>query len=159
MEKDLLELEEARRRLVGAHEALSRDLEALLGITGVGEATALLVLSEAGDTQSYPDAQSYAAAAGLNPCRKESGTWKGRTGISKCGSRTLRSGLYLAASVASRHNPLVRAYRENLLARGKPKKQALVACMRKLLMICYGVLKAVRNGKTPFYGPPKQTGS
>ena len=58
----------------------------------------------------------------------------------------------MAAVVASRWDPVTRALRDRLLANGKTRMQALVACMRKLLMRCYGVLKAVRAGKEPFYG-------
>jgi len=149
----IAEVEDACRMLVEANESLRLDDQALQKISGVGPATATLILAEAGDVEDYPDAISYAASSGLHPVRRESGKWKGRTSISKCGNSRLRAGLFLAASVASRHNPVLKAFRERLLQRGKTKMQVLIACMRKLLMICYGVLKAVRNGKTPYYGP------
>ena len=146
------EVERERRRLVEEDEGLRRDRDALLGLKGVGETTALLVLSLAGNVEDYASAQGYAAAAGLAPCRRESGSWRGKTRISKQGGAALRSGLYMAAVVASRHDPLLKAFRDRLRERGKSPMQALVACMRKLLMRCYGVLKAVRNGKEPYYG-------
>jgi transposase len=151
LQKQLEQIDEARRNLVAASESLAKEKEALTRIVGIGETTAMLVLAEAGDVESFANAGAYAAYAGLNPVRRESGSWRGRTTISKVGSALLRSGLFLAASVASRHNPILKAFRERLIERGKTKMQALVACMRKLLMICYGVLKAVRSGKQPFY--------
>ena len=161
LDDELRETDAERRRLARADEGLARDLAALTGLPGVGEATALLVLARAGNVEDYPSAQAYAAAAGLAPCRRESGSWKGRTRISKQGDASLRSGIYMAAVVASRFDPVLKEFRERLLAGGKTKMQALVACMRKLLMRCYGVLKAVRAGKEPFYGErprPESTG-
>lgn len=152
LDDEVREAEAERRRLAQADEGLARDLAALTGLPGVGEATALLVLARAGNVEDYPTAQAYAAAAGLAPCRRESGSWRGRSRISKQGDAALRSGLYMAAVVASRWDPVTRAFRDRLLANGKTRMQALVACMRKLLMRRYGVLKAVRAGKQPFYG-------
>ncbi|RYE77708.1 MAG: IS110 family transposase [Myxococcales bacterium] len=156
--EELEELERERRRLVQEDEGLARDRDALLGLKGVGETTALLVLSLAGNVGDYPTAQAYAAAAGLAPCRRESGSWRGKSRISRQGDAALRAGLYMAAVVASRHDPLLRDFRERLVERGKTPMQAVVACMRKLLMRCYGVLKAVRNGKEPFYGERPRPG-
>ncbi|RYG44326.1 IS110 family transposase [bacterium] len=150
--RELEELERERRRIVQEDEGLARDRDALMGLKGVGETTALLVLSLAGNVEDYPTAQAYAAAAGLAPCRRESGSWRGRTRISRQGGAALRAGLYMAAVVASRWDPLLREFRERLVERGKTPMQAVVACMRKLLMRMYGVLKAVRSGKEPFYG-------
>jgi len=156
--EEIREAEAERRRLADAEPGLARELGALQRLPGVGEATAMLVLARAGDVEEYPTAQGYAAAAGLNPCRRESGAWRGRTRISKQGDAPLRSGLYMAAVVACRHDPLLREFRERLLASGKTKMQALVACMRKLLMRMYGILKAVRAGREPFYGArPKES--
>jgi len=157
LERDLEEVEAERRRIAREDAALARDAEALRGLPGVGEATALLVLALAGNVEDYPSAQSYAADAGLAPCRRESGAWKGKSRLSRQGDASLRSGLYMAAVAAARCDPLMRGFKERLLQRGKTKMQALVACMRKLLMRCYGVLKAVRSGKEPFYGhSPKE---
>jgi len=61
--------------------------------------------------------------------------------LSKAGNATVRAKLYMAAIVAARYNPDVRALYERLLAKGKSKMSALGACMRKLVHICFGVLK------------------
>lgn len=146
------EAEAERRRLARADAGLSRELDALAGLTGVGETTALLVPSLAGNVEDYPTAQAHAAGAGLAPRRRESGAWRGRARISKRGDASLRSGLYMAAVSAANHDPLLRAFRERLLAAGRTPMQALVACTRKLLMRMHGVLKAVRAGREPFCG-------
>jgi transposase len=56
----------------------------------------------------------------------------------------------MAALVGGRHNPVLRAFYERLLARGKPKKVALTACMQKLLTILHGIIHAVLRDRTPW---------
>jgi transposase len=63
------------------------------------------------------------------------------------GRGPVRAALYMGALVATRHNPLIREFYERLLAAGKPKKVALVACMRKLLSI----LNAVMRDRVPWH--------
>jgi len=62
------------------------------------------------------------------------------------GRARVRTALYMSAMVASRHNPLIRQFYERLVKAGKPKKVALVACMRKLLSI----LNAMMRDRTPW---------
>ena len=61
----------------------------------------------------------------------------------------MRTALYLAALVATRHNPVIRAFYQRLCTTGKPKKVALVACMHKLLLI----LNAILRQRTPWRAP------
>jgi transposase len=82
------------------------------------------------------------ATAGLAPREYRSGTSvRLRTRLSKAGNARLRKGLYLPTLTALRFNPLLQGLFERLVAAGKPKMQAVGACMRKLVMLCYGVLK------------------
>jgi transposase len=149
---NLKEVEKARLDLVKQSPTMMAEMKALTKISGISTVTALLILSEAGDVDQFMYASSYAAFSGMSPCRRESGNWRGRTGISKCGNPRIRGGLTMPGMAAIRFNPVIKAFRDRLLANGKTKMQALIACMRKLLMICFGVLKALRNGKTPYYG-------
>ena len=71
---------------------------------------------------------------------RESGKHKGRRAIWG-GRASVRAVLYMAALVASRHNPVIKAFYQKLLAAGKVKKVALVACMRKLLVILNAMIK------------------
>jgi transposase len=64
-----------------------------------------------------------------------------QTTLSKRGNSRLRKAFYFPAVSAMTWNPLIKAHYERLRGKGKPKMVALAACMRKLLMICYGVLK------------------
>lgn len=144
-------IDEAQRQLIEQNDELRDQRSALVNIKGIGIVTASLILSEAGPVSDYESAKAYAAAAGLHPLRRESGAWRGKSSITKTGNKRLRSGIFLAASVAARYDPRLKAFKERLLKAGKTKMQALIACMRKLLMICYGILKAIEKGKTPFY--------
>jgi transposase len=81
-----------------------------------------------------------AALVGVAPLNRDSGTLRGHRSVWG-GRAEVRSALYMGALVAARRNPVVKEFYERLLAAGKPKKVALVACMRKLLSILNAVLK------------------
>ena len=78
--------------------------------------------------------RAIAKLAGVAPLSRDSGTLRGRRFI-QGGRATVRTALYMAAVVGARYNPILRAFYKRLVAAGKPKKVALVACMRKLLTI------------------------
>jgi hypothetical protein len=97
------------------------------------------------------------AYAGLAPREYRSGTSvKKRTWLSKAGNARLRKALYLPALTATQFNPVVTAFYERLVAAGKPKMAALGACLRKLLMIAYGMLKS-RTAFDPTRGSSPRT--
>ena len=133
--------------LIAASEALRADRDLLRTIPGVGEVTAHALLAELPDPSRFDSARQAAAYAGLAPREYRSGTsGHKRTLLSKAGNARLRKALYPPAMTAIRFNPVAGAVYERLVAAGKAKMAALGACMRKLLMIAYGVLKS----RTPF---------
>ena len=106
---------------------------------GVGRRTAATVLAELPAVHRLPSAQSAAAYCGLSPREFTSGSSvRKKTRLSKAGNPRLRKALFLPTQTAVRFNPLLRGFFERLVAGGKPKMQAVGACMRKLVMICYG---------------------
>lgn len=113
-------------------------------IPGLGEATIAVLLALLGEVQRFHAAKAVAAFAGLSPAERQSGTYKGQSHLSKTDDPLLRKALYLPAVVACQHNPLLRALRERLKAKGKPGKVIVCAAMRKLLILAYGVLKSGR---------------
>jgi len=89
-----------------------------------------------------PSAQAASAYAGLAPREFKSGSSvRGRTRLSKAGNAWLREAVDLPALTAVRFNPVLTAFYDRLVAAGEPRMCALGACMRKLVMIAYGVLK------------------
>jgi transposase len=86
------------------------------------------------------DRKRFPALVGVAPFNRDSGTLRGKRTVWG-GRARVRVPLYMAALVASRHNPVIRAFYQRLCAKGKPKKVALTACMRKLLTILNTVVK------------------
>jgi transposase len=119
----------------------------LQSVKGIGRVTAALCLVELPELGKLSDKQ-IARLVGVAPINHDSGKHQGKRMIS--GGRTrVRCGLYMATLVASRHNPVIRNFYRRLLARGKLKQVALVACMRKLLVILNAM---IRDNKT--WQPP-----
>jgi len=79
------------------------------------------------------------------------------TTLSKRGNRRLRKAFYFPAVTGMQWNPLVKAHYERLREKGKPKMVALAACMRKLLMICHGVLKHQKPFDAHWLSQPAKT--
>ena len=86
------------------------------------------------------DRRQIAALVGVAPFNRDSGALRGRRAVWG-GRARVRAALYMGALTASRFNPVIRDFYQRLLACGKPKKAALVACMRKLLVILNSMLK------------------
>ena len=118
-----------------------RDL--LLSIDGVGETLAAVILAELPGPEVITSSAQAVAYAGLNPRQFQSGSSINHpTRISKIGNAVLRAALFMPAMVAMRHNAAVAALAQRLRERGRlTGKQIVVAAMRKLLVICFGVLK------------------
>lgn len=121
-----------------------QQLGLLQRVPGIGLYSASLLLAELGDVLRFRSARSLVAFAGLTPMLHESGKASNYSTSGCMGSSHLRRILYLPAISASRHNPSVKAFYDQLVERGKPKLVALVAAMAKLLRIVYSVLKSGR---------------
>ena len=118
---------------------LWREKEDLLrSIPGVGPVFSVTLLADVPELGSISH-RHLSALVGVAPFNCESGKWKGTRRIWG-GRAAVRAVLYMATCSAVRHNPVIRAVYQRLVAAGKPKKRALVACMRKLLTICNAVI-------------------
>jgi transposase len=136
---ELTELDQTLHDQVQA-SPLWREQENLLrSVPGIGPATALTLLAELPELGQL-DRKAIAALVGVAPLSCESGTWRGRR-IVWGGRARVRTALYLAALVASRHNPTIAAFYQRLCTAGKPKKVALTACMHKLLIILNAIVR------------------
>lgn len=114
----------------------------LTSVPGVGPAVASTLLAHMPELGSL-DRRQIAALAGLAPWTRQSGKWKGRSFIGG-GRSNVRSVLFMAALVASRHNAVLKAFRDHLVAAGKPKIVAIVATMRKLLTMLNAIIRDQR---------------
>ena len=142
IDKQIKELLDEINRHIDRHPGLKGDKEILESIPGISTMTSLWFLAELPDVNQFDTAKDAAAFAGLNPRERSSGTSvRSKTKLSKSGNRYLRKALYMPAMSAMKHNPIVKALYDRLKDKGHCGKSALAACMRKLLMIAYGVLK------------------
>ncbi len=122
------------------HSPVWRDDQQLLtSVPGVGPVVATTLLADLPELGRL-NRKEIAALVGVAPLNRDSGTWEGKRTIWG-GRAPVRAVLYMAALVASRRNPLIQAFYVRLLAKGKPRKVALTACMRKLLTILNAMLK------------------
>lgn len=141
LEAQLAHIQQVIADHVQAHPELARQHQLLDSIPGIAATTAAALLGEL-DFSAYPSARQVAAQAGLTPRQRQSGTSiRGKPRLSKQGASQLRKLLYFPAITAMKHNPIIHAFAERLRAKGKSKMTIVCAAMRKLLHLCYGVLK------------------
>jgi transposase len=105
----------------------------LRSVPGVGPIVSRTLLADLPELGAL-NRKQIAALVGVAPLAKDSGTLRGKRMVWG-GRAPVRAVLYMGALIASRHNPVIRDFYQRLVAAGKPKKVALTACMRKLLVI------------------------
>jgi len=139
LKQELDDLDQGLRQTL-RQSAVWREKDDLLRtVPGVGEQLSLTLLANLPELGTL-NRREIAALVGVAPYNRDSGALRGKRAVWGGRSR-VRAVLYMGALVASRHNPAVRDLYQRLLAAGKPKKLALVACMRKLLVILNAMLK------------------
>lgn len=143
LDAELAELDHFLRERVQASPVWRERDDLLRSVPGIGPTTALTLVADLPELGQL-DRKAIAALVGVAPFNCESGTLRGRR-IVWGGRARVRAALYMATLVATRHNPVIRAFYERLCAAGKPKKLALTACMHKLLLILNAI---VRHGTT-----------
>jgi transposase len=111
----------------------------LSSVPGIGKGIARTLIAELPELGSL-SARQIASLAGLAPFTRQSGKWRGKSFISG-GRASVRAALFMGALVASRHNPVLKAFRDKLVAKGKPKIVAIIATARKLLTILNAIIR------------------
>jgi transposase len=137
-------LDEQIRDLMDAQKAWHKQTEILASVPGVGMVTTATLLAELPELGKM-DRKKIAALVGVAPMNYDSGKRRGYR-KTKGGRTTVRSVLYMSTLVATRYNPVIQKQYQHLLKRGKEKKVALTACMRKFLTI----LNAMVRDQQPF---------
>ena len=139
LEQELSDLDKGLRQTLRRSPVWREKDDLLRTVPGVGEQISLTLLANLPELGTL-NRRQIAALVGVAPYNRDSGTLRGKRAVWGGRSR-VRAVLYMGALVASRHNPAIRDFYQRLLAAGKPKKVALVASMRKLLVILNGMLK------------------
>jgi transposase len=146
LREEIQRLERAINDHIDRYPDLKEDRELLTSIPGIGKQASNTILTIM-HNRPIACAEALAAYLGLVPVQRQSGSsLNSRPRMSKTGPSRVRATLYMAAIVGTRYNPHVRALYERLLAAGKSKMAALGAAMRKLVHLCFGVLKT----RTPY---------
>ena len=136
-------LQEEISNHISRYPTLQKDNDLLQSIPGIGNVTSSAIQGELGDLSRFNNVRQFTAYVGIAPVEYSSGSSVSKhSRMSKRGNARIRQYLYMATMIASRFNPLVREFYERLLSRGKCKKVALIASMRKLLHLIWGVLKS-----------------
>ena len=139
-------VDEQIQQLVREQQGWQEQREILKSAPGVGKVTTATLLAELPELGKL-DGKKIAALVGVAPMNYDSGKKRGYR-KTKGGRGGVRSVLYMATLVATRRNPLIQAQYQQMLKRGKLRKVALTACMRKFLTI----LNAMMRDKQPFRG-------
>ena len=142
LDREIARLDKEMQAFIGEHHA---ELATLLdSVKGVGKATITTLLAEVPELGKL-NGREISALVGVAPINRDSGAMRGKRTIFG-GRSQVRKVLYMAGFVAARFNPVIKAFYQRLLAAGKPRKVALTACARKLLVI----LNAMARTRKPF---------
>jgi len=147
LERERQRLDDAINQLCETDMSLTKDMALLTTISGVATRSAAQILAYGGDSLVSRTRRQLDAHAGLVPAERQSGTSvRGKSHLAKQGNARLRRALYMPTLVAVQFNPLLKRFYQRLLEKGKAKKVALIACMRKLL----NIIRAMLIKRTPF---------
>jgi len=131
LQKQVLSIEVLIQEKIDQDQKLKDKQQKLEAVKGIGPRVSRILVSELPELGKL-DRRQIAALVGVAPFNDDSGKHQGQRHI-QGGRGTVRAALYMATLVATRHDPVIKAYYQHLKGRGKPKKVALVACMRKRL--------------------------
>ncbi|MFW6065902.1 MAG: IS110 family transposase [Planctomycetota bacterium] len=145
--KELVWVENELQRVIQASPLWRRKLQLLTSTPGIAETTAAAILAGLPELGTLNRRQA-AALVGVAPINRDSGTLRGKR-TTGGGRADLRRALYMPTLVAIRHNPKIRNFYEHLLANGKSKMTAVVACMRKLIIALNALIRNNTTWKTP----------
>jgi len=144
LQRELCEVDTEIETDVRSSPAWRENEDLLASVPGIGPTIAPTMIAELPEIGRL-DRRQIAALAGLAPWTRQSGQWKGRSFIGG-GRASVRAALHMGAVTAIRHAPALKAFRDRLIAAGKPKMVAIVAVARKLLTI----LNAIIRDRTPW---------
>ena len=142
LEKELAELDDMIDDHVRGSPVWAEKEDLLASVPGIGKGIARTLIAELPELGTL-DRRRIAALAGLAPWTRQSGQWRGKSLIGG-GRKSVRNALFIGAMVAARYNPILKPFRDRLVAAGKPKLVALVAVARRLLTILNAILRDKR---------------
>lgn len=148
LEQQKKEVESVIDTLIAADGDLSRMSRLLQTTPGVGAGTARLLISDLPELGRL-SSRAISKLVGLAPLNNDSGCMRGKRSIHG-GRKVVRNGIYMATLSAKKFNPVIKDFYDGLITRGKLPKVAMVACMRKLLILLNSMIK---NGRDFYISP------
>jgi len=142
LKKEIEDIDQNLRHEIEASPIWKEKDNLLQSIPGVGNVLSATLLAELPELGTL-NRKQIAALVGVAPFNRDSGSMKGKRSVWG-GRAPIRAVLYMAALVSTRCNPVIKPFYQHLLERGKAKKVALVACMRRLLTIMNAIIKTRR---------------
>ena len=139
LQSELSELDQDIDGAIRKSPVWQADAELLVSVPGIGPATLRTLIADLPELGRL-NRRKIAALVGVAPINRDSGTMRGRRTIAG-GRPAVRTALFMATLVASRKNPIIAPYYAKLRAAGKTAKQALTACIRKLVVILNAILR------------------
>ncbi|MFA8434980.1 MAG: IS110 family transposase [Marinifilaceae bacterium] len=137
----LIALELEIHKLVEADSCLANKIEKITTIKGLRFMTVIKILAETNGFLLFKNIRQLVSYAGLDVIERESGSFRGKTKISKKGNARIRSALYMPAMTASQHNSNLKTFYARVNEGRTIKRQGLIAVMRKLLILIYTLWK------------------
>ena len=139
-------LEDEAQKIINSNQNLKEQFDRITKIKGVGEKLALAIIADMPDVSNFQKSGQFSAFAGVSPSHFQSGSSvRGKSHISRLGSKSIRKILYMSALVVKNHNPHFQKFVQKLQKKGKAPKVIIVAIMRKLMCILFGMLKNSSN--------------
>jgi transposase len=143
LDKQIEKLEKQILEQIQADPEIQESMEILTSITGIGVTTASVILTELPPIERFDEAKQVAATVGITPRARHSGMrTPSSQPITKMGNARIRKTLYMAALSAIRYNQTMKLFAVRLLEKGKPGKVVVVAVMRKLIHVCFALLRS-----------------
>lgn len=157
-EKLIKECEANLMELVNSDSELKEKIDRITIINGIATLTVIKLLAETDAFRNCSSIRKLVSYSGLDVVENQSGKFKGKTRISKKGNAYIRAALYMPALSAMKHDKNIKAFYERLEQRKTYKKQAIVAVMRKLLILVYTLWKNGQNYDPDFRWQQKNKG-
>ena len=139
LEQSLKKLNQEIEELTQSNQAWIEKVNLLKTIPGIGQVISTTLVSYLPELGQLT-AKQISRLVGVAPINHDSGQHKGKRMING-GRAPVRASLYMGTVVAIRHNPIIKDFYERLLSRGKPKKLAITACVRKMLVILNAMVR------------------
>lgn len=140
LRQEIKKLEAEIDKIIKQNPALKNNEQLISSIPGAGKITSAILLADLPELDTL-DHKKIAALVGVAPFNRDSGHYRGKRRI-KGGRQSIRKVLYMTALASIQWNPVIKKFYDRLLARGKAKKVAIVACMHKLLTIMNAMIRS-----------------